>query len=214
MSAADLKSELQRFIEQWPRLKQTVEDAYETPESEQCDEDDVYEIEPSTSIGNTTCTRESCKQCPLCCYKVLLKLDLLTDAYNNLGLAYKFLFTLPVSQVECERSFSALKRIKTRLRSTLTQEHWESFMLMSVEKTMLSSLSMEDIIGDVASSSKELHRYLSYWSLHTGHCPQYLLCLLSRSLLSSPLSLSLLLMPLSFNPLSKCHFLSCYTLTV
>ena len=106
MSAADLKSELQRFIEQqWPRLKQTVEDAYEIPESEQCDEDDVYEIEPHMSIENTTCTRESCKQCPLCCYKVLLKLDLLTDACKNLGLGYKFLLTLPVSQVECKRSF-------------------------------------------------------------------------------------------------------------
>ena len=43
MSAADLKSELQRFIEQWPRLKQTVVDAYENPESEQCDEDGVNE---------------------------------------------------------------------------------------------------------------------------------------------------------------------------
>ena len=83
---------------------------------------------------------ESCKNCPVCCYKVLLKLDLFTDAYKGIGLAYKLLLTLPVSQVACERSFSALKRIKTRLRSTMTQEHLEAFMLMSVEKNILARL--------------------------------------------------------------------------
>ncbi|XP_039591348.1 uncharacterized protein LOC120514821 isoform X2 [Polypterus senegalus] len=40
-----------------------------------------------------------------------------------------------VSQVQCERSFSALKRIKSHLRSTMTQEHLKVFMLMLVEKS-------------------------------------------------------------------------------
>ncbi|KAJ8022901.1 hypothetical protein HOLleu_37926 [Holothuria leucospilota] len=34
---------------------------------------------------------KSCKDCPLCCYKVLLKLNLLTDAYKSIELAYKLL---------------------------------------------------------------------------------------------------------------------------
>ena len=51
-----------------------------------------------------------------------------------IGLVYKLLLPLPMSQVTYERPFSALRRIKSRLRSTMTQEHFEGFMLMSVEK--------------------------------------------------------------------------------
>ena len=102
----------------------------------------------------------SCQACPLCCYKVLLKLNLFTDAHKSIVLAYKLLSTLPVSQVACERSFSALKRIKGRLRSTMTQEHLEAFMLMFVEKAILTKLDNEDIIDAVAAKSKELRRLL------------------------------------------------------
>ncbi|PIK53410.1 hypothetical protein BSL78_09693 [Apostichopus japonicus] len=81
-------------------------------------------------------TKIECERRPssMSAQDVLFKLNLFTDAYKSIGLAYKLLVTLPVSQVACEHSFSALKRIKNRLRSTMTQEHIEAFMLMSVEK--------------------------------------------------------------------------------
>ena len=87
-------------------------------------------------------------------------MNLLTDAYKSIGLAYKLLLTLPVSQVQCERSFSALKRIKSRLRSTMTQEHLEAFMLMSVEKNILAKLDINTIVDDVAAKSNELRKLL------------------------------------------------------
>ena len=125
ITAEQLRTELQSFGQQWSTLKQSVADAYTVKEQNDSDQEQV---------GTTESTCKSCKDCPLCCYKVLLQLNLLTDAYKSIGLAYKLLLTLPVSQVQCERSFSALKRIKSRLRSTMTQEHLEAFMLMSVEK--------------------------------------------------------------------------------
>ena len=82
--------------------------------------------------------------------------SLSSDAYKSIGL----LLTLPVSQVACERSFSALRRIIGRLRSTMTQEHLEAFMLMFVEKAILTKLDNEDIIDAVAAKSKELRRFL------------------------------------------------------
>ena len=119
-------------------LKKSVADAYT-----------VQESSDSESENNcNTSSKESCKECPLCCYKMLLKLNLLTDAYKSIALAYKLLLTLPVSQVACERSFSVLKRIKTRLRSTMTQEHLEALMLMSVEKRILAKLDTNKIIND------------------------------------------------------------------
>jgi len=52
---------------------------------------------------------------------------------------------------EYERSFSALKRIKSRPRSTMTQEHLEAFMLMYVEKGILAKLDNKDIIDSVSA---------------------------------------------------------------
>jgi len=75
------------------------------------------------------------------------------------GLAHKLLLALPVSQVTCERAFSALKRIKSHLRSTTTQEQLEAFKLMSVEKGILAKIDNKDTIGSISASS-ELRRHL------------------------------------------------------
>jgi len=77
-----------------------------------------------------------------------------------IGLACKLLLTLPVSQVTCERSFSALKRIKSRLRSTMTQENLEAFMLMSVEQGILVKLDSKDIIDSIAANSEHRRHLL------------------------------------------------------
>jgi len=63
----------------------------------------------------------------ICCYYVLERYNLLTDSYHLIGLGYKFLLTLSVTQVACERSFSTLKFIKTRLRST-AEERLEAYV--------------------------------------------------------------------------------------
>lgn len=152
ITAEQLRTELRSLGEQWSTLKQSVANAYTLQE------DIEHESEEDNETLTSTC--KSCKACPLCCYKVLLKLNLFTDAYKSIGLAYKLLLTLPVSQVACERSFSALKRIKSRLRSTMTQEHLDAFMLMSVEKGILAKLDTGAIIDGVATRSSELRRHL------------------------------------------------------
>ncbi|KAJ8042673.1 hypothetical protein HOLleu_09490 [Holothuria leucospilota] len=48
---------------------------------------------------------DSCKDCPICCYKVLLNLNLLTDAYKSIGLTYELLLTLTVWQVKWHVNF-------------------------------------------------------------------------------------------------------------
>ena len=143
--SAQLRTELQSLADQWPTLKQSISDVYKLQE----DSDD----EPGSEKRIENLSHESCKGCPLCCYKGLLNLNLFTDAYKSIGLAYKLLLTPPVSQVACARSFSALKRIKNRLRSTMTQEHLEAFMLMSVEKRILAKLDTTNLIDSVAVRS-------------------------------------------------------------
>ena len=149
-----LGRELRSFAEQWPTLRLSIGEEYSGCSGQMSDNESDEEMQcPDSTV--------SCRNCPICCYKVLHDLRLFTDSYKTVGLAYKLLLTLPVSQVACERSFSFLKRIKTRLRSTMTQDHLEAFMLMSTEKSVLSKISNEKIIDGVASSSKELHRLLA-----------------------------------------------------
>ena len=104
----------------------------------------------------------SCKNCPLCCYQILLRFNLLTDAYPLLSLSYKYLLTLSVTQVACERSFSTLKFIKSRLRSSLSAGKLEAFMLMSTEKDILMGLDTDSVIDRVAEKSELLRKLLLY----------------------------------------------------
>lgn len=78
----------------------------------------------------------------------------------SLGLAYKFLLTLSITQVACERSFSTLKFVKNRLRSSLSQDNLEAFMLMCTEKEILMSISNDTVIDKVAETSALLRRLL------------------------------------------------------
>ncbi|KAL4126118.1 hypothetical protein QTP88_010347 [Uroleucon formosanum] len=64
-----------------------------------------------------------------------------------------------VTQVGCERSFSKLKYIKNYLRNSITQDHLESFILMSVEKDILTSISTDSVIDKVALNIESDHSH-------------------------------------------------------
>jgi hypothetical protein len=64
---------------------------------------------------------------------------------------------LPSTQVTCERVFSKLK-VKTKLRSSLDQQHLEPLMLMSIEKDITLNVDKIKLIDDIEKSSKETTR--------------------------------------------------------
>jgi len=104
--------------------------------------------------------RKTCKNCILCCYKILWKYNLYAKTYTQLFLAYMFLLTLSITQVQCERTFSKLKYILNRLRSNLSQERVEEFIIMSCEKDILYSIQNVEIIEYVAQSSNLMKQLL------------------------------------------------------
>lgn len=91
---------------------------------------------------------------------LLVKYNLFSNAFSLLTLAYKYLLTLPVTQLSCERSFSTLKYIKCRLRNSMTDEHLEEFMLMSIEKSILIELDNDVITNELRSKSNLLSKLL------------------------------------------------------
>ncbi|XP_029966966.1 uncharacterized protein LOC115402534 [Salarias fasciatus] len=52
----------------------------------------------------------------------------------------KILLTTPMTTAESERCFSTLKRIKTFLRNTVTQDHLNALAMLSMEKQLVSNI--------------------------------------------------------------------------
>ena len=77
-------------------------------------------------------------------------------------LAYKVALTLSVSQVACEKTFSKLKYVKNPWRNQLGDDHLDSLLMMNVERDILSKVSNNDVISEMAASSTEMRRLLGY----------------------------------------------------
>ena len=77
-------------------------------------------------------------------YHELLKLQ---TAFPTLTQIFKIALTIVVSTAQCERSFSALTRIKTHLRTTMTDQRLADISLLSIERDLMTgSTFFEDTI--------------------------------------------------------------------
>lgn len=60
------------------------------------------------------------------------------------------LLCTPVSNCSTERSFSALKRIKSYLRSNIGEERLTALAIMNIESDVTTAISYDDIIQEFA----------------------------------------------------------------
>ena len=137
----ELSNELQSFILNFDSLSNALNEEYAT----------TRDLESEQIRRN----------CLLCCFRILFKYYLHASAYTNLFLVYKYMLTLSFTQVSCERPFSKLKIVKPRLRSSLSNELLETFMLTSIEKDLLSKISVDDIIPFLVKKSTQFSRLLA-----------------------------------------------------
>jgi hypothetical protein len=72
--------------------------------------------------------------------------------YPNVSIAYRILFTMPVTVASAERSFSKLKLLKNYLRSTVTQEVKLFGNSMHREK-LLDEIDLNDIFDNFVSQN-------------------------------------------------------------
>ena len=59
--------------------------------------------------------------------------------------------TIPVTTATAERTFSSLKKLKTFLRSTMTQLQLNALILMYVHRDLTESMDLTDIAGSFVS---------------------------------------------------------------
>ena len=86
-----------------------------------------------------------------------LKKNCLIETFPNLAIILYTYLTWPVANTEGERSFSALKRVKNYLRSSLTPDHVCDFYIIAIEKRFTKSMSFENIIDKFAAAKCRKH---------------------------------------------------------
>lgn len=79
-----------------------------------------------------------------------IKENSLESTFPNLEVAMRIYLTLPVTNCTAERSFSALKRIKSEIRSTMDNKKLNSLMLLCTQSDITMKIDYGDIIDDFA----------------------------------------------------------------
>ena len=87
---------------------------------------------------------------------VLKELYPLKEAFPNLLKLLQIALTICVSSAQCERCFSALKRIKSYLRSTMSEQRLVDLACISIQHDIYSKLDVEEIIDNFAAKSRRI----------------------------------------------------------
>lgn len=66
----------------------------------------------------------------------------------------QLIFIMPATNATSERSFSALRQVKTYLRNTMSQQRMNNLMLLHVHKDIVDSLDLKCVANDFVADSK------------------------------------------------------------
>ena len=77
------------------------------------------------------------------------------EYYSEVGTLVKLILVLPATNAVSERSFSAMKRIKTYLRVTMTQKRLNHYMILHIHKERTDKLCPKRIANIFVSRCPE-----------------------------------------------------------
>ena len=78
--------------------------------------------------------RQCCRAVPL--FQLLIESNL-ADTFSETVLFLKAIITIPMTSCEAERCFSTLKRVKTFLRNTMSEDRLNALAMLSMEKNLI-----------------------------------------------------------------------------
>lgn len=120
-------------------------------------EDTEYDIEQPRIPDQARIHRCYCIECIL---KFIKNSEAGLGKYGNVYKLYKLLAVIPSTQVKCERDFSKMKFAKNRLRTSLVQDNFQNLMILSTEAAMCKNINLDQIIDQVALTSRSLSEKL------------------------------------------------------
>jgi len=72
------------------------------------------------------------------------------NLYKLLNVAY----TIPISSATCERAFSAMRRVKNWLRSTMLQDRFSNLSLLSIERDLTNNIDSDTVLEHFIAINK------------------------------------------------------------
>lgn len=93
-------------------------------------------------------SKDKLKLIDLC---TLIRDQNLSSVFLNIDIALRISLCVAAINYSAERSFSALKQIKTYLRSSLEEEHVNSLAILVIETELMMSIKYDDIIENFAN---------------------------------------------------------------
>ncbi|XP_025192029.1 protein FAM200B-like [Melanaphis sacchari] len=82
-----------------------------------------------------------------------------TAIFNNFFKAIKSFVVIPVTSCSCERSFSKLSIVKSKLRSTMGQDRLDGLLTMFIEQDMAYNINVDEL----SNISKSTHQPKGVW---------------------------------------------------
>ncbi|XP_025197074.1 uncharacterized protein LOC112595901 [Melanaphis sacchari] len=83
-----------------------------------------------------------------------LKTFIVKNVYPNIYKLLQVALTLPISSATCERSFSAMRRIKTWMRSTMVENRFNDLSILNIEKDLAKKISNNDIVNAFSNKNR------------------------------------------------------------
>ena len=72
-------------------------------------------------------------------------------------------YTVPLTSATAERTFSTLRRLKTYLRSTMTQKRLNHIVLLHIHKSMTDSIDLQSIAVEFVKRNDRRLRYFGHY---------------------------------------------------
>ena len=89
--------------------------------------------------------------------EVLSKLSVAEQsAFSQVWTVMKLLLVMPATNATSERSFSALRRVKSYLRSTMAQSRLNNLMIMHVHKERTDALSLSSVAQEFVNNNHDV----------------------------------------------------------
>ncbi|XP_022160524.1 uncharacterized protein LOC111038741 [Myzus persicae] len=78
------------------------------------------------------------------------------QVYPNVYKLLQVAITLPISSSTCERSFSAMRRLKTWLRTSMLQNRFNTISILNIEKDIVKHIDNDSIINKFARKNRTI----------------------------------------------------------
>ena len=115
-----------------------------------------------------SCPRHASKVTRVCTLaNMLAAAPLASSMFSEVDKLVRIYLTIPVTTATGERSFSALRCIKTYLRSTMSQQHLNNIMLLNVNKDLTDGLDLPTIARQFVDANEHRRHFFG-----TVHSPQ------------------------------------------